>query len=426
MNRDLIVCMSRGMSIYALAYVLEYGRDQEFDLVIANGELIPRKAEEFFITLGVRTILMDEAIRGNYGKVFLQPYQSFARHTDFLNQFNFKEISYYSDALRNGMYSLISIDKRVTEFVYFGFELAEKTFLENLDPEQQKTPKVVVSLKSIEEIWIKLSILYGLADQVNILGPDDCLIAMRHWGSSPQYEFLPEKSLGEYLCLEMSNWGTSKRVILKSHPWMKDDESFNRSLKLHFEKMGGSTFQLWEDLFLVPKDFPELGSPESMLWLSKQNLGSFFGFDGSLNTLVKLQSPTTSIQYPNPAIYNNFFRFPSTSNLVLEQIAWQKVLAEEFEKNSRKSKTLVVTSGVPYEKTISRMSLLGVDALTQERDALTQERDALTQERDALTQERDALTQERDALTQERDALKNSTIWRATWPLRKIRNVLKN
>jgi hypothetical protein len=44
----------------------------------------------------------------------------------------------------------------------------------------------------------------------------------------------------------------------------------------------------------------------------------------------------------------------------------------------------------------------------------------LTAERDGLTAERDGLTAERDGLTAERDALINSTIWKATKPVRRV------
>jgi hypothetical protein len=65
------------------------------------------------------------------------------------------------------------------------------------------------------------------------------------------------------------------------------------------------------------------------------------------------------------------------------------------------------------------------DELTQQRDELTQQRDELTQQRDELTQQRDELTQQRDELTQQRDDLLNSTIWRATKPLRTLVHVFK-
>jgi hypothetical protein len=65
---------------------------------------------------------------------------------------------------------------------------------------------------------------------------------------------------------------------------------------------------------------------------------------------------------------------------------------------------------------LNRYELIKLD--TQQRDELTQQRDELTQQRDELTQQRDELTQQRDDLTQQRDAILNSTIWRATRPIR--------
>jgi hypothetical protein len=63
--------------------------------------------------------------------------------------------------------------------------------------------------------------------------------------------------------------------------------------------------------------------------------------------------------------------------------------------------------------------------LMNDTDELTQQRDELTQQRDELTQQRDELTQQRDELTQQRDDLLNSTIWRATKPLRTLVHVFK-
>ena len=49
----------------------------------------------------------------------------------------------------------------------------------------------------------------------------------------------------------------------------------------------------------------------------------------------------------------------------------------------------------------------------------------LMNDTDELTQQRDELTQQRDELTQQRDDLLNSTIWRATKPLRTLVHVFK-
>ena len=65
------------------------------------------------------------------------------------------------------------------------------------------------------------------------------------------------------------------------------------------------------------------------------------------------------------------------------------------------------------------------DERTQQRDELTQQRDELTQQRDERTQQRDELTQQRDELTQQRDVILNSTIWRATRPIRWFVNQFK-
>ena len=65
------------------------------------------------------------------------------------------------------------------------------------------------------------------------------------------------------------------------------------------------------------------------------------------------------------------------------------------------------------------------EVLTEQRDQLTEQRDQLTEQRDQLTEQRDQLTEQRDQLTEQYDALNQqykliieSTMWRATKPLR--------
>ena len=46
-TKSLIICMSRGIIFYPLAYVLEFGKRREFDIVIASGHKLPEQTLEY-------------------------------------------------------------------------------------------------------------------------------------------------------------------------------------------------------------------------------------------------------------------------------------------------------------------------------------------------------------------------------------------
>ncbi len=82
---------------------------------------------------------------------------------------------------------------------------------------------------------------------------------------------------------------------------------------------------------------------------------------------------------------------------------------------------------IPNELLVKQYSscLSQFELMKSSLDGLTQQRDELTQQRDELTQQRDELTQQRDELTQQRDVILNSTIWKATRPIRWFVNQFK-
>jgi len=350
--------MSRRILFYPLSYVLEFGRGRKFDLAIANGEKLPEKTYRFLESIGVAIVDIEVAKNNKYNSILLQPYHDFQDHLKFLGCFNFEKISYFSDALRNGMYSLPNLDKRTIEFIYFGFELIEETFLENLDSSQIEIPRIIVSFESIRKIWVGLGQSMELDISTDRLKPDDLLVVMRHWGHTDLYPFRDGKKLEDYLWLEMQTWPKSRRVIIKRHPWLNSDQGVYESLRVRLDEAWGSTLHFWEDLFPVPDNFPELGSPEYVLWASKQNLGTVFAFDGSLNNLFSYLYPMTSIRYPELMKYCNFFKYRATSNLVLEQVTWQIQLASELAQQPESNKIAIRTSGISYEKVISKLSFL--------------------------------------------------------------------
>ena len=158
------------------------------------------------------------------------------------------------------MYSLMGMDERVNEFIYFGFELIEQTFVENLDASQLKIPRTVVNFESIRRIWIELGQVMELDRSSDSLKTDDLLIVMRHWGRTPMYPIREGEKLEDYIWNEMEKWPKSKRVIIKPHSFFEHDKSIYETLKFRLKESWGSSLYFWDDLFPVPDNFPELGS----------------------------------------------------------------------------------------------------------------------------------------------------------------------
>jgi len=61
MSNNLIVCMSRGIIFYPLAYALEFGDGRKFDLVIANGQKLPLQVCEYLTSIGINVIDLELA-----------------------------------------------------------------------------------------------------------------------------------------------------------------------------------------------------------------------------------------------------------------------------------------------------------------------------------------------------------------------------
>ena len=394
MSRNLAICMTRTMTIYFLAWVREFGAGMNFDLVVSNGHPLPERYIDLLARNGVICVDAKLAQEKKYEKIVLSPYEGFASHKNLLAKFHFEHIVYFSDGLRNGMFSFPKLDHRASELVYFGFELFEQAFDDNLMSNQHSLPRFIVPVETIRRTWCDLLDRYPENVDSPIMQKNDLLIAMRHWGNQPHYTFR-EDNLHDYLQEELVGLQSVGRVIYKAHPWMPLDLDIKIRMNLQetLNLSGDIELVFWENLFETNSEFPELSSPEAEFWKSSHELGFFYGFDSSLNNLVKLRCSSAKLIYPSENIYKKYFEFEKSVHLVSEQINWQKDLADQIEQGFDLSTVKIFTGGLPYEKLI-------IEIPNEYREVLMQERDALTQERDALTQERDALT--------------NSTIWRVT------------
>jgi len=398
MSKNLVICTSRAITIYFLAWAREYGAGREFDLIVSNGDTLPNRYISLLVENGITCVEKKFAQDQTYESLILQPYESFDSHRNLLSMLSFEKIIYFSDCLRNGMFSFPKLDPRTSEFIYFGFELIESSFIDNLTLDQQNISRSIVSVKNIRRTWNDLLGLYSDSKSTPIMQKDELLIAMRHWGSTPIYT-LKQDNIQNYLIEELESCQKINRVIYRGHPWMDLDSNLN--IRGHLSKFLKFSKKVevvcWEDLFELNIEFPELTSPEGEFWKSEHQLGQFFGFDSSLNTLVNIRYPQTEVIYPSREIYKKYFKYAKSTNLVSEQVRWQKDLSVQMKASIDLSKICVDTSGQYYEKFITELA---------------------HQERDVLTQERDVLAQERDVLAQERNALIQSTIWRASKPIR--------
>jgi hypothetical protein len=289
--------------------------------------------------------------------------------------------------------------------------VVDQSFSRVLKQSGLDTKVKIVSWEAIGYIWRELFNLKGNSVSKN-MSSDDFLLTMRYWGiDSSQYSFKPQVSVIDYIRDELSHLKKFQRLIFRPHPWFQNDIK-KQELGVIFGP--GVQIEFWDDLFNPYPDFPELIAPEAILWNVQGSPKYFFGFDSPLNILVNQEHPSTRIIWPNETIYANFFERPRSIEIVREQVNLMKSIS------SHNLRMTQINDGFSIDGTAMEAALtqIVIERWTQERDVLTQERDVLTQERDVLTQERDVLTQERDVLTQERNALIQSTIWRASKPIR--------
>jgi hypothetical protein len=412
------------MSVYLLAYIREFGCGESFHLAIENDPSIGHAYQELASQVNISMIRFSEIKDREYDKLIVHSFFKFSKQKNFLSQIKFNSLSYFSDGFRNGFLSPSAQDPRLNRLIFFGIKLLEQSFLTGIPSALHQFEAQVVSFDSIKSTWEELFKLSNVKIEPKF-ERGDLILVMRYWGArGPHYEFNPGVSVLDYLREEFKGRKNIKRIIYRGHPWLNDDFEISQLGEII---EGGVPVVAWENLVGTDKNFPELCEPEAVMWRFPDFLGSFFGFDSSLNLIVNLCWPNAEIFWPQQTLYSKYFQLQRSSNLVTEQISWMQDF-NALDVKHKSARPTVSIEGYAIQGILNTISILESDLLiqerdaltqerdarTQERDALTQERDALTQERDALTQERDALTQERDALTQERDALINSTIWRAT------------
>ena len=192
MTKNLALCMSRAVTLYFLAWVREFGSNREFDLIVSNNDALPVRYVKYLQQNGIYCVERQFAQEQKYDSIVLQPYEGITFSKNVLSEFSFDNVVYFSDCLRNGMYSFPNLDSRTSELVYFGFELHEESFNDNLSSDQKFLKRSIVSFDAIRNTWIDILKLYPEAYSRPIMNKNDFLLVMRHWGSAPHYPFKKE------------------------------------------------------------------------------------------------------------------------------------------------------------------------------------------------------------------------------------------
>jgi len=401
---NLIVCHNRSFAVYLMAYIKEFGEKREFEVFIKGEPQIPIELRTVALSLNARFVSKQEIYKKTYSELIIDSFFDFGLQTSIISKIQFRDLSLFTDGLRNGFHSLPTVDLRLSKLIYFGVMLHEEAFENGLPRQLEKLRREVVPFDCIQSIWHSLQCFNSEVNSLEFES-SDLLLVMRYWAMpAGHYQFRAQKKMTDYLSEELAKLPDVGRLIYRAHPLIN-----HQIEKGDLSKFMGDQVEivLWEEFCKPQRQFIEIGEPESVIYGSSNGPGQFFGFDSSLNVLVSKKWPDTKIIWPDSSRYNEYFETRRSTKVVDETISWMK----GFESQSKKPDTGVIELSIDGSAMSDVISGMVIDALTQERDSLTQERDALTQERDALTQERDALTQERDALTQ-------STIWRLSKPIR--------
>jgi hypothetical protein len=168
MKYNLVVIPKTTLLIYALSYVLKYGKNENYKFLVIDlktfsylaPEEIPaiNEISELMLSLNTTIVTFEEAKKTRYEKLMILPgYLFFASTESFLRNFEYSTLGMFADGLRNDNFYLahqLSREKGVIE-IYFGD-------LNILNPEGTSSPFApsvtyeFVELNFIKEIWSKI------------------------------------------------------------------------------------------------------------------------------------------------------------------------------------------------------------------------------------------------------------------------------
>lgn len=406
---DLGICSSQLMIPFLIAL-------KKFNSSTNNLEIILLNAFEPDVTFiekleksNVKIIKRNDAVGREYGALFLLPNNIlFANTQSYLEDINFQQVVFCADGFRNGL----CFDPNLplpTEVIFWGFQLREKSFFDCFEFDYLEKRCKVVPIKYIIEAWqniIELVSNDSKADFGHVLGEDDVLVVLRHWGKY-HYQFRPgvmiETLVEEYL----GELEDKKRIIVKGHPLdLEAENSTYLHLRSVYQSKGIEVLK-WSDCFVSESPNAWLLCPESMILNSSfRKLGQIVAFDSSTNVLAQILLPKIDISWPDRIDLSQIFLLDRNLDIVKEQISWMRALNETTVSDLANS--VVEIGGYSTYQMIIDVYLKQYFGESQKAISI-----------------HDALTQERDALTQERDALIESTIWRLSKPIRLIISRIK-
>jgi hypothetical protein len=378
---------------------------------------------ELLSSLNVSVVTFEEAAKARYEKLMILPgYLFFASTESFLKNFEYSTLGMFADGLRNDNFYLdyqLPKDKNILE-VYFGY-FPRLSRSSTTQKEPLKTTFELVELNFIKDIWSR--IIEGFpSKRYEDFQPSDLLVVMRRWGKDP-YLLRDGVVLADLLKDLVTSEQNINRVIYRG---LSQDHNFLEIDITEFRdwlSARGVKFVFWNEILNESTLESIFVNPESLLTTEKiGRLGYLFAFDSTVNLVASLCAKNTKVIVPDSKIFENIFEHRNANIILKDHCKLVNRILVSEEKDFQKIALEYEAGGWPNQvkdKYLEDFQATNM-RITEERDGLTAERDGLTAERDGLTAERDGLTAERDGLTAERDALINSTIWKATKPVRRV------
>jgi hypothetical protein len=268
-------------------------------------------------------VKLETAQKKQYEKLIVSSFGHFATHKALINSISYVELCYFSDMLGNGLFDASYGSLKVSELIGFGFYKKSKNFLRMCQSAHNASISVV-SLTEIKKAWIEIANLHLPDSKAPDFQNDDNLIALRYWGNELVYPFKPGRSLREFISSQQIFGNSLSRTILRRDP---------RDLTLNFkelvQQLSKETDFLvdYDSIFENITDFPELSSPEALLFRSSVGPNNIFALDSTLSISAWFNFPECKISWIEYAQINDLFQSDLVAEFVMENInTWKQAI----------------------------------------------------------------------------------------------------
>ena len=343
MSYGLIVVQNRPQLIYLYAYCQEFGSGKSFDIVCVGPVQIPNSLIRLCSQANINLVNLETAQKKQYKKLIVSSFGHFAAHKVLINSISYVELSYFSDTLGNTLFDASYGSLKVSEIIGFGSYYKSTNFLRICQSAHDASISVV-SLMEIKKAWIEIANLH-LPDSKGLdFQNDDNLIVLRYWGNELMYPFKSGRSLREFLSSQQIFGNSTQRSIIRRDP---------RDLTLNFEELFQQLSR--ENNFLVDydsvfeeiTDFPELSSPEALLFRSSVGPKNIFALDSMLNLAAWFNFPECKISWIESSQINDLFQSDLESEFIMENITNYKQVIQILERTNS-SPTISVDDSARY------------------------------------------------------------------------------